>query len=211
MHLSLQSLSCRRGGRLLFEHLSAELGPGEALLVRGANGSGKSSLLRILAGFLEAESGLVRWKDDAENPWQADDLESHIAYLGHASGLKPQLTVAENLRFWAALTDSGQGDPGSALSLMGLSGLEDMQAGLLSAGQQRRLALCRLLVGGRTLWLLDEPDAALDTASRAALVGMISGHLSNNGLAIIASHGLADLPDATVFTLHPPAPREVST
>ncbi|MFP3943017.1 MAG: heme ABC exporter ATP-binding protein CcmA [Alphaproteobacteria bacterium] len=209
MHLKLHSLSCRRGGRLLFERLSAELGPGTMLTVRGPNGSGKSSLLRILAGFLEPESGQVRWKEKADESWREEDLEARTAYLGHANGVKSQLTVAENLQFWAALAGAMRCDPYAALSVMGLEGLEDMQAGLLSAGQQRRLALCRLPLTARPLWLLDEPEAALDTASRAALAHMISDHLAQGGLTLAASHGVLDVPDSETLTLRPPPHTEV--
>lgn len=200
MYLSLQSLSCRRGGRLLFRGLSVELGPGAALMVRGPNGSGKSSLLRLLAGFLDAE-GRILWRDAAEQDWEETGCGSRAAYLGHVNGVKPQLTVTENLRFWTALAGAGPADAGAALDLMGLAALEDMQARLLSAGQQRRLALCRLGVSGRPLWLLDEPEAALDDASRAALLRLVAGHRAAGGIAVIASHTMPDLPESRALVL----------
>lgn len=182
--LRVSGLACRRGDRLLFEDVSFDLASGEALALAGPNGAGKTSLLRILAGLLEAEAGEVTLAGDA-------------ICLGHLDALKPQMTVAENLAFWVALFGGETGGIGACLDRFGIARLADLPAGILSAGQRRRLGLARLarFIGAaspRPIWLMDEPDAALDMQGRAALEALMAEHLAAGGVAVAATHhGLA--------------------
>ncbi len=185
--LEAQDLACRRGLHLVFEGLSFALDAGEALLLTGPNGAGKTSLLRLLAGFLPAETGEVRLLPaDEEMPFG-----ERLHYLGHANGVKASLSVEENLRFWVGYYGApplSEEQIGSHLGRFGLAAIAGLPAGLLSAGQKRKLALCRLLAVPRTLWLLDEPSFSLDVASTKILAGIVKEHLATGGMAIIASH-----------------------
>jgi len=177
--LDVTDLACQRGSRLLFEDVSFSLGRGEALVVTGPNGTGKSSLLRILAGLLEEEDGEISHDDE-------------MLYLGHLDALKPQMSVMENLRFWVSLF-GGTGDLGGALERFGLGHIPDLTAGVLSAGQRRRLTLARFscFLGGdsaRPIWLMDEPDSALDDAGRTLLDDLLNEHLSRGGVVLAATH-----------------------
>jgi len=195
MRLIAEELSCRRGERLLFAGLSFALGPGEALLVRGANGAGKSSLLRVLAGLLAASAGRVR----SELPRGA---EGHVGlhYLGHRDAAKPALTVRETAVFARALL-GGAGGVDLALDRVGLLSLAHLPTGVLSAGQRRRLALARLLASPRPLWLLDEPNAALDAAGQGLLQDLIAEHRAGGGLVVAATHHDLLAPGARVLRL----------
>ena len=161
-------------------------------MVTGPNGSGKSSLLRILAGLLEPAAGTLAWEGEDVGA----DAEAHrrrIAYVGHADPVKPSLTVAENLDFWAHLYGLDP-DIEPALYQFGIEQLADLPARYLSAGQRRRLTLARLAAGqnspaGPPLWLLDEPATGLDPSAVAMLANTILAHLANEGVAVIASHG----------------------
>jgi heme exporter protein A len=176
----------------VFIGLAFDVSPGHALLLSGANGSGKSSLLRIMAGLLRAAAGMLSW-DDADI---ADDFEAHrarLAYVGHADPVKPALSVAENLGFWARLNGL-DADRRTALARFGIDHLADMPARFLSAGQRRRLTLAQLALGrdssaGRPLWLLDEPATGLDDASQAMLADTLRAHLADGGIVVISSHG----------------------
>jgi len=170
--LVIEDLACARGGVPVLAGVSLRLAPGRALVLRGPNGAGKTTLLRCIAGLAPPLAGRV------EGP--------PVAYGGHADGMKAQLTVAENLRFWAAL--HGVADIAPALAAFGLERLADRPAGLLSAGQGRRLGLARLLVTGRPLWALDEPTVSLDTARVAQFADVLRAHLAGGGSAVIASH-----------------------
>ena len=188
MQLVAENLVLSRGGRTVVDGLSFRIASGEALLLTGPNGSGKTTLLRALAGFLAPASGAIRLEDA---PAERERAElSH--FVGHLDGLKSHLTVAENLAFWAAYLDESGGAPGqrleAALDRFDLAALADIPAGYLSAGQKRRLALARLGVAERPIWLLDEPTVSLDTASVALLVKAIAGHVAGGGLAAIATH-----------------------
>jgi len=190
--LTATGLDCVRGERLVFAGLSLAVNPGRALLLSGANGSGKSSLLRILAGLLEPAAGTLTWEGEDI----AADAEAHrrrIAYIGHADPVKPGLTVSENLEFWARLYGL-ESDVEPALYQFGIEQLGDLPARYLSAGQRRRLTLARLAVGqnspaGPPLWLLDEPATGLDPGAVAMLTNTILAHLASEGVAVIASHG----------------------
>lgn len=190
--LTVKGLDCVRGERRVFTGVALAVNPGRALLLSGANGSGKSSLLRILAGLLQPAAGTLAWEGEDI----ATDSEAHrrrIAYVGHADPIKPGLTVSENLDFWAQLYGL-EPEIEPALYQFGIEQLADLPARYLSAGQRRRLTLARLAVGqnspaGPPLWLLDEPAAGLDPGAVAMLANTILAHLANEGVAVIASHG----------------------
>ncbi len=187
-----KDLLCVRGERVVFEGLSFALDQGEAILLTGANGSGKSSLLRLMAGLLRPIAGELRWKGA---PIDSDDHNQRLHYVGHMDAVKPALTVAENLQFWTALAGSAPQESGSfALSILGLSPLADIPARMLSAGQKRRLALARLIAIPAPLWLLDEPTIALDAQSAGVLREAILAHLKSGGLAAIATHSDLGVP-----------------
>jgi len=192
--LTASGLTLSRGGRELFTGLDLDLRAGTALLVRGPNGAGKSSLLLALAEILRLDGGRIGWRDGDETP------PSHL--LAHATGLKASLTVGENLHFWRTLNGPTGLTVIAALDAVGLGGLEAVSAGHLSAGQGKRLALARLLVSRRLVWLLDEPTAALDASGQTLLGRLIADHLRGGGGAIIATHdeiaGLADAPTLTL-------------
>jgi heme exporter protein A len=188
VQLVAENLVLSRGGRTVVDGLSLRIASGEALLLTGPNGSGKTTLLRALAGFLAPTSGAIHLEDAPAERERAELAH----FVGHLDGLKSHLTVAENLAFWAAYLDEGGGAQGqrleAALDRFDLAALADIPAGYLSAGQKRRLALARLGVAERPIWLLDEPTVSLDTASVALLVKAIAGHVAGGGLAAIATH-----------------------
>jgi heme exporter protein A len=185
--LRAEALACARGGRLVFEGVSFALAPGEALLLRGPNGAGKSSLLRLLAGFLTPGAGALWWE---RRPALADPAEhrARLHLVGHSNAIKGALTVRENLRFAVAIAGAPITRLEGALGGFELAALGDVPAAYLSAGQQRRLALARLLAAARPLWLLDEPDAGLDAANRARLTRAVAAHRADGGIAVIATH-----------------------
>ena len=195
--LTVSGLSLSRGGRMLASGLDFNLARGGVLLVRGPNGAGKSSLLLTLAGVLRPAAGTVRWFFD-------DGPGIHV--VGHQAALKPRLTLAETLGFWRTLNGPGEMAVDRALETVGLGGLGAIEAGHLSAGQGRRLALARLLLSPRPVWLLDEPTASLD-ADGAALVGrLIDAHAADGGAAIVATHDDIALTMPTQsLSLGPPA------
>jgi heme exporter protein A len=184
MRLTAHNLSLERGGRLLLSGLSFALEAGEALVVIGTNGAGKSSLLRALAGFLPLSGGDIVWRDLREG--QA--AEESLHYVGHADALKGALTAAENLDFWAGMLGGAQGGAVAALAQLGLAHVADLPVRALSAGQKRRVALARLLVAPRPVWLLDEPTTALDAAAQNRFAELARAHLRDGGLVIAATH-----------------------
>ncbi len=198
MGLTVTDLSCNRGGRLVLHDLGFSLADGETLILRGPNGAGKSTLLRALAGLLPARG---RVEIDGR-PADRDARAEQVAYAGHLDAIKPQLTVAENLGFWAALLG---GDAAAGLAAFDLAAIADRPAHLCSAGQKRRLGLARLLLARRRLWLLDEPTVALDAAAVARLLQAVRGHCAAGGLAVIATHGPLDLGPASELALSPEA------
>ena len=182
--LAALKLGCQRGGRRIFRDLSFNLVPGEALLVSGPNGAGKTSLLRQIAGLLPLASGELR----VEGAGRDAVLPELCHYIGHLNAVKPSLSVGENLHFWSEFLGGDGDETGEALAAFGLAALADLPAGLLSAGQKRRLALSRLLAAKRPVWLLDEPQTSLDAASLKLLDTAINHHLATGGIAVIASH-----------------------
>ena len=183
-----QQLVCERGGRIVFARLDFALHAGEMLVLRGANGSGKSSLLRVMAGLTPVLSGDLRWGDDSI---AADRLTHHgrCHYVSHQDAVKPALTVRENLELWERLRSASATDTDTALDRLGLLRLADLPARLLSVGQRRRLALARLAAIPAPLWLLDEPATALDSDGVARLDGLLREHLAGHGRAVLSSHG----------------------
>ncbi|PST17404.1 heme ABC exporter ATP-binding protein CcmA [Mesorhizobium plurifarium] len=189
MRLMAESLSARRGEDLIFNDISFALNAGEALVVTGPNGSGKSTLLRVLAGLLRAESGSVRCEDAPPGFEHPHEL-SH--YLGHRNAMKRELTVEENLAFWQRFLDDSPGGSGiglvEAAGAVGLADIIHLPFGYLSAGQQRRLAMAKLLVAYRPIWLLDEPTAALDVSADRLFAGLVAAHLDRGGIVVAATH-----------------------
>jgi heme exporter protein A len=197
MRLTATDLACVRGGRTVFRALSFALGAGEALLVTGPNAAGKSSLLRLVAGLLRPQQGRIELKG-ADSELTVGE-QAH--YLGHQDALKPSLSVAENLGFWAAFLGGEPAKGAAALAAVGLDGLAHLPATYLSAGQRRRLSLARLVAVERPIWLLDEPTSALDTAGQAMLAGLMRAHLGRGGLILAATHGPIGLDGATELRL----------
>jgi heme exporter protein A len=186
MRLSAWDLTIERGGRRLIAGLSFAADEGASLIVSGPNGAGKSTLLRALCGFLPVEAG--GFALEGGDPERTVGEQAH--YLGHADGVKGALTAGENLAFAAAMLgrQASRAAQEAALSQVGLAHVIDFPARLLSAGQKRRVALARLLVALRALWLLDEPATALDAAAQAALLAIMQAHLGSGGIIVAAAH-----------------------
>jgi heme exporter protein A len=186
LKLVVDALGQSYGDLALFQNLSFAVGNGQALVITGDNGSGKSTLLRTLAGLMEPSEGTIRLEGLADG----DAIAEHCHLVSFANALKPELTATETLTHWRDIL--GAGAKGltipEALDVLGLGALADTRAGILSTGLKRRLALARILVAPRPLWLLDEPTAALDLASSRMVAMMITTHLRHGGLAVIATH-----------------------
>ncbi|MCE5972187.1 heme ABC exporter ATP-binding protein CcmA [Sinirhodobacter sp. WL0062] len=187
--LAVENLTVTRGGLPVLEGLSFTLAAGHALVLRGPNGIGKTTLLRTLAGLQPALTGTISIPPES------------MAYAAHADGLKSTLSVTENLRFWASVYGTGPID--SALDRMNLRQLAERPAMSLSAGQKRRLGLARLLVTGRPVWVLDEPTVSLDAASVALFADAVRSHLAKGGAALMATHIDLGLHEAAVLDLAP--------
>lgn len=182
MELVARDLTCERGGRTVFRDVSFSLKPGQLMQLTGPNGSGKSTLLRLIAGLNEPMTGSLAL--DGGDPELTIGQQAH--YIAHQEAVKTALTVQENLAFWRGFL--GGGDVGAALAAFDLARLSSYPAGLLSAGQKRRLALARLALVPRALWLLDEPTVGLDAASLARLVTAMAERLATGGMIIAATH-----------------------
>ncbi len=190
MRLLASGLTCTRGGREVFSALTFEAVGGELLAVTGRNGSGKTSLLRLIAGLLTPAAGTLSLEGaDAELT-----LPEQAHYLGHRDALKPALSVLENLQFWRDFLGGKPADPAASLSAVGLAHATHLPAGYLSAGQRRRLSLARLLAVRRPVWLLDEPTTALDTTGQDMIAGLMREHLASGGLIVAATHAPLGLP-----------------
>ena len=184
--LTAEKLTCVRGDKRLFDGLNFRVTAGQALAVEGANGAGKTSLLRMIAGFLAPAAGRLIVKTAAGESDDNEERGKSIGWLGHLDGLKPQLTVMEQLSFFAHL--HGKPADGALLEQVGLARQADLPCRYLSAGQRRRLALARLLVSARPLWLLDEPFAALDRSGQALVGQLMARHCGQGGIIIAATH-----------------------
>ncbi len=188
--IEAQSLAAFRGERLVFRDVSFRLEAGGALVLAGPNGSGKSTLLRLLAGLVPPVAGALLW-DGADALAELSEHAARLAYLGHQDAVKPGLTAAENL----ALVARGA-ETMPALAAMDLAALADLPARMLSAGQKRRLALCRLALRPAPLWLLDEPTLGLDAAAVTRLGALLAGHRAGGGVVVAATHLPLPLPEA---------------
>ena len=188
--LQARQIECVRGNRRLFRDLSFRLEANQALRVGGENGSGKTSLLRMIAGLSPAESGEILWKN-GRIAASGEDFRRNLLFIGHANGLKDDLTAIENLRYALALAGEHVGSAAlrDALAEQGLAGVADLPVKLLSQGQKRRAALARLwFTVGKPLWVLDEPFAALDTASVERIASLVVAHVRGGGMTIFATH-----------------------
>ena len=178
-------LSCIRDDRVLFENLAFELVSGQVLLLEGKNGSGKTSLLRILCGFREPDSGELHWCGETINDSQ---FYAQMAYVGHLDGIKKELTVLENLKMSLALSSPGRYSINEALTKVHLAGYDDVLVQALSAGQKRRLSLARLLITENSLWILDEPFTSLDKQGIALIETLMTEHCACGGMIVLTSH-----------------------
>ena len=200
--LAVSNLKCVRGERPLFDGLGFRLDSGQLLHLRGANGAGKTSLLRLLCGLSRPEAGQILWNATPIDV-QAEVFRQNLFYLGHHNALQEALTVDDNLAFYAALAgaEPNAADTGSALERMGLRGCQRRLVRHLSQGQKRRVALSRLMLNRASLWVLDEPFVALDQNSITLLAGVIAVHLQVGGMAVLTSHQQVDIPGATAQAL----------
>jgi len=184
--LTAENLACARGDRTLFDGLNFRVTAGQALAVEGANGAGKTSLLRLIAGFLAPAAGRILVKAATGESDDAEERGKAIGWLGHQDGLKPQLSVREQLDFFSSLY--GTKADSAVLEQVGLARQADLPCRYLSAGQRRRLGLARLLASTRPLWLLDEPFAALDASGERLIAHLMARHCGEGGIIIAATH-----------------------
>ncbi|AUG55165.1 heme ABC exporter ATP-binding protein CcmA [Thalassospira marina] len=195
-------LTCRRGERLVFADLAFDASRGDALMLRGRNGAGKSSLLRLMAGLSEPLAGTICWENDNIR----QDMPAHRArmqYLGHQDAVKPVLTVRDNLRLWASLREVDNIDAviDQALDALGILHLANSSGRFLSSGQKRRTALARILIGESDLWLLDEPTVGLDRESCADLARLIDDFRANGGIVVYSTHVDLDIASPRILNL----------
>ncbi|MEE9209830.1 MAG: heme ABC exporter ATP-binding protein CcmA [Kiloniellales bacterium] len=195
-----RDLVCVRGERRVFEGLSFSVAAGGLLVLTGPNGSGKSSLLRLMAGLLRPAAGALLWDGTpvADDP---DAQAARLQYLGHLDAVKPVLSAAENLTFWAGLHGGGAAEVARALDGFDLGALAEVPGRMLSAGQKRRVALARLLAAPAEVWLLDEPTVGLDAASLERLSDAIADQRARGGRVVAATHAALEAPGAEVLAL----------
>lgn len=200
--LETSELECIRGDRRLFAGVGFRLEEGELLYLQGRNGSGKTSLLRMLCGLLPPAAGEIRWRGQLIGRL-GEDYRRELCFLGHHNAIKEELTPLENLATSARLAGESvdEGLALDALELLGLAGREDLACRYLSQGQKRRVALARLVNERRPLWLLDEPFVALDTAAVELVAGLIGAHLQRGGLAVLTTHQPVEIAAGTVRQL----------
>lgn len=185
MKLIVENLRLERAGRHILEGLSFQVSEGEALILRGPNGAGKTTLIRAIGGLLPPAAGTIRLDGGAADAGISE--QCHL--VGHRDGIKGALSVADNATFFAAYFSSSRGgEVTSVLDRLGIAALAEVPAAYLSAGQRRRLGLCRLLLAHRPLWLLDEPTVSLDAAAVETLAGIVAEHLAGGGLLVAATH-----------------------
>jgi len=185
MQLKGNNLTCSRGGREVFTGLTFSVSGGEALVVTGRNGAGKSSLLRVIAGLVHLAEGVL----ELEGAEPDTTIAEQAHYVGHQDAVKPSLTVGENLQFWARFLGGVDLPIDLALQAVDLAPLINLPAAYLSAGQRRRLSIARLVAVPRPLWLLDEPTSALDAPSQNRLAELMRSHLAGGGMIVAAAHG----------------------
>lgn len=198
--LEVVNLACARGDRPLFRGLSFALAPGELLHVRGENGCGKTTLLRTLCGLSQPAAGEIRWDGQLIRE-QSDTYRQQLCYIGHGNAIHGDLTPVENLQFETCLGTEDPIEALPALESLGLARVAALPTKLLSQGQKRRVALARLAVLQRTLWVLDEPFAALDTRAVDRLLEALAGHLDRGGLCLLTSHQPVAVANRPVRTL----------
>ena len=184
MKLMAEAVSVMRGDRMVVTHLSFGVEAGEALVLVGPNGAGKTTLIRCIAGLLRPSAGQIRL--EGAQPERTLGEECH--YVGHLNGVKASLTVEESATFWSRYLGGASEQIEPALATFGLVTARDIPAGYLSAGQRRRLALARLLLAARPVWLLDEPAVSLDRAAQQVLTTVVDAHLANGGMVVAATH-----------------------
>ena len=197
MRLTAFELACHRGGRDVFAGVSFAVASGEAMIISGRNGAGKSSLLRTVIGLLRIAQG--RLTLEGGDPELSIAEQAH--YVGHLDALKPSLSVAENLQFWAGFLGTRSVNVHDPLDAVGLAALAALPAAYLSAGQRRRLSIARLIAVKRPIWLLDEPTSALDAAAQERLAEFMRAHIAGGGLILAATHSALGLNDARELRL----------
>lgn len=200
--LQARDLACVRGGRKLFSNVSFDLSAGNALHVRGENGVGKTSLLRLLTGLSKPEAGQILWNQELIGR-QAYQYHGELLFLGHRDALKEELTALENLQIYAALDDIELPIEKALAALwrFGLRGRENLPVNCLSAGQKRRVLMARMLTQKARLWILDEPFNALDVNATAQLEELMVEHLALGGLLVLTSHQAINIPNVRVLDL----------
>ncbi len=198
--INVSKLSLIRSERLILSDVNFSVKSGKAIFLRGDNGVGKTSLLMAIAGYLHIGAGEISWRTDNDNE-EENSLIDNLHFIAHQTAIKPTLSLKDNLMFWCTLYGGAPEKVIDALKTVGLSHAIDFEAGLLSAGQKKRLSLARLLVANRALWLLDEPTSSLDREGDKLVANLIDNHLERGGIAIIATHLDLNIKNAKTFIL----------